>query len=462
MRITPLKVKLAAVFAASATVAALGVGAAAVPAGAAGPTITPHKIKVDPLIQGRAAASPTGTFGCQTRPMDGTLGPRCYQAFQMENAYDVTPLLNAGKDGTGRTIVIIDAFGNPTMAGDLHNFDTVMGLPDTDFSVIAPFGTDPFDVTDPNQFGWSIETALDVEWAHAIAPGAKIVLAVARSNNDTDIFNVQKYVVDHNVGDVLSQSFGEAEECMDPALLSQTHTVFRQAANRGITVFASSGDSGAAQPSCDGTGAIEAASTPASDPFVTGVGGTTLTADPATGAYQSETAWTEPFGCNPPAVAATDVNCSGGGFSKVFARPDFQKHATKNRARGVPDVAYNAGVSGGVLINSATLNEGIGLPPDQLAFFIVGGTSAGTPQWAGLAAIGDQIARHRLGSINAALYDIGHNKNRYAATMHDMVVGNNDVAEIGGGFDTAKGWDPVTGLGTPKASSLLPLLIKRS
>ena len=108
-----------------------------------------------------------------------------------------------------------------------------MGLPDTDFSAIAPFGTDPFDVNDPNQFGWSIETALDVEWAQAIAPGAKIVLAVARSNNDTDIFDVQKYVVDHNVGDVISQSFGEAEQCMDPALLGQSHTVFARAAARG-------------------------------------------------------------------------------------------------------------------------------------------------------------------------------------------------------------------------------------
>jgi subtilase family serine protease len=461
-----LKVKLAAVLTASATVAALGVGGATAPAGAAGPSITPHKIKVDPLIRGRAAANPTGTFGCQNRPMDGSQGPRCYQASQMENAYDVTPLLNKGLDGTGRTIVIIDAFGNPTMAQDLKTFDAGMGLPDTDFSVIAPFGTDPFDINDPNQFGWAVETTLDVEWAHAIAPGAKIVLAVARSNNDTDIFNVQKFVIQHNIGDVISQSFGEAEECMDPALLSQTHTLFRQAANRGITVFASSGDSGAAQPSCDGTGAIEAASTPASDPFVTGVGGTTLTADTTTGAYQSETAWTEPFGCNPPAVDPTDVNCSGGGFSKVFKRPDFQKHALKSRAaRGVPDVAYNAGLSGGVLITSATITAGVGLPPDppgQTTFFIVGGTSAGTPQWAGLAAIADQIARHRLGTLNETLYDIGHNKNRYADTMHDITIGNNDVAEIGGGFDTAKNWDPVTGLGTPKASTLLPMLVKRS
>jgi subtilase family serine protease len=455
-----LKSKLGAVLAASAVAAALGVGTAP-NAGAAGPSITPHKIKVDPLIQGRVAASPTGTFGCQSRPMDGSRGPRCYQAFQMENAYDVTPLLNQGLDGTGRTIVIIDAYGNPTMAGDLHNFSAVMGLPDADFSVIAPFGTDPFDVTDPNQFGWSIETALDVEWAHAIAPGAKIVLAVARSNNDTDILDVQRYVVDHNLGDVISQSFGEAEECMDPALLAQSHTVFARAADKGMTVFASSGDSGASQPSCDGTGAIEAASTPASDPNVTGVGGTTLTADPVTGAYQSETAWTETaFGCNPPALDPADINCSGGGFSKVFRRPGFQGGSQNNRMRGVPDVGYNAGVGGGVLINSATLNAGIGLPPDQLAFFIIGGTSAGTPQWAGLAAIGDQMGRHRLGSINDGLYNISHSKKHYAAAFHDITVGNNDVVEIGGGFDTAQGWDPVTGLGTPRASGLLPQLVK--
>ncbi len=191
------------------------------------------------------------------------------------------------------------------------------------------------------------------------------------------------------------------------------------------------------QPGCDGTGALRAASTPASDPIVTGVGGTTLTADALTGAYQSETAWTEPFGCNPPAVAPTDVNCSGGGFSSVFRRPAFQAGVQKNRsARGVPDVAYNAGVSGGVLIHCGFCNEIFaGQPADAPIFFIIGGTSAGTPQWAGLAAIGDQMARHRLGDLNPALYTIAQRPKHYADTMHDITVGNNDVAEIGGGFD---------------------------
>jgi subtilase family serine protease len=431
-------------------------------AGAAGPQVTPHKIKVDPLIDGRSAASPNATFGCQNRPMDGSEGPRCYQASQIQNSYDVTALLNKGQNGAGQTIVIIDAYGSPTMASDLQTFDAAMGLPNPSFHVIAPAGSPPpFDPTDSNQVGWSAETTLDVEWAHAIAPAADIVLAVAKSNNDTDIYNVQKAVVDDNVGDVISQSFGEAEQCMDPTLLAQSHTVFQHAAAKGMTVFASSGDSGASQPGCNpGDPALKAASTPASDPDVTGVGGTTLTADTVTGAYQGETTWTEPFGCNPPAVASTDVNCSGGGFSTVFSRPGFQSAMQKNAARGVPDVSYNAGVSGGVLIYSATLNAAYNAPPTT--FFIIGGTSAGTPQWAGLAAIGDQIAGHRMGNINPSLYSAAQAKKFYASSFHDITVGNNDVAEIGGGYNAAEGWDPVTGLGSPNAAHLVPLLAKRS
>ena len=214
MRISPLKLKLAAVLTASATVAALGVAAA--PAGASGPT--PHRMKVEPQISQRAFHPNANVFGCQNRPMDGSQGPRCYQPSQIQNAYNISPLLNAGKDGTGRTIVIIDAFGSPDIVADLQQFDQAMGLPDANFSQIAPAGAPPaFDPNDDNQVGWGIETTLDVEWAHAVAPGANIVLAIAPSNNDTDIFNVQKFVIQHNVGDVLSQSFGEAEQCMDPA-----------------------------------------------------------------------------------------------------------------------------------------------------------------------------------------------------------------------------------------------------
>ncbi|MBO0869533.1 MAG: S53 family peptidase [Micromonosporaceae bacterium] len=436
----------------------------AVPASAA--TVpTAHRITVHPQIDPAGAKAPNATFSCQNRPMDGSQGPRCYQAAQIQTAYNITPLLNRGINGAGRTIVIVDAFGSPTIGSDLQTFDAAMGLADPSFTVITPAGSPPpFDVNDPNQFGWSVETTLDVEWAHVTAPGANIVLAVAASNNDSDILNTTRYVVDHNIGDVISQSFGEAEACMDPTLLSQQHALFAKAVRKGITLFASSGDSGASQPSCDpnSTAALFAASTPASDPNVTGVGGTTLTADPSTGAYQSETAWTEPFGCNPPAIAATDVNCSGGGFSRLYPRPAYQASAQRSRARGVPDVAYNAGLAGGVLIFSATLNVGEGLPPDQLVFFIIGGTSAGSPQWAGLAADADQLGRHRMGNINPALYSIAQARGRYSVALHDITIGSNDVAEIGGGFNAGPRWDPVTGLGTPNTAALLPLLVKHN
>jgi subtilase family serine protease len=466
VRISPLKLKLAAVLTASATAAALGVGVAAAPAGATAPTMQPHRVKVFPDAVKVSTNTNAAQFTCQGRPIDGSQGIVCYDPAQVQKAYDVSPLLAQGKDGTGRTIVIVDAFQNPYIQSDLASFDQLFGLPDPVFVNHVMPGTPAFDPNDDNQVGWGSETTLDVLWAHAIAPGAKIVLVSAASNQDTDILAATQFAVDNDLGDVLSQSFGENENCVDPTLLDAEHQMFDKATKQGWTVFASSGDSGAAQFTCDGSGAVKVASSPASDPLVTGVGGTTLSAD-IDGNYQGETAWTEGIfaGCNAPAVADADINCSGGGFSDLYAQPKFQRSAFKadgkgkgkgTLGRGVPDIAYNAGVNGGVLTVCSVCNNGVP------AVFLFGGTSAGTPQWAGLTAIADQVAHHRLGDINPTLYKIADNKNRFAATMHDVTVGNNDVAEIGGGFETAKGWDPVTGLGTPKAAQLVPMLIKRA
>ena len=246
---------------------------------AAGPTS--HPISVDPQVSGPQKLQPDAVvFGCQSRPIDGSAGPRCYQPSQMQTAYGLTPLLGHGINGHGKTIVIIDAFHDPFMADDLKIFDQVMGLPDPPhFKQFAPADSPPpFDPNDDNQVGWAIETALDVEWAHAMAPGANIVLAEARSNEDTDILNTTAAVVNHRLGDVISQSFGENETCVDHSVLTQEEALFKKAVNQGMTLFASSGDSGAAQFNCDGTAAALAASSPASDPNVTGVGGTTLNA----------------------------------------------------------------------------------------------------------------------------------------------------------------------------------------
>ena len=431
---------------------------------AAGPAS--HPINVQPIISTPQRTAPGSvSFGCQFRPITGTAGPRCYQPSQIQNAYGYSGLLASGVNGSGQTIVIVDAYSNPFVAHDLMFQDAEFGLPaPPSFTEIAPQGVPKFNPADANQDGWAEEITLDVLWAHAMAPGANIVLDEAASNQDADILAATKYAIDNNIGDVISQSFGEAETCMDPALLAQQHALFQQAVDKGITLFASSGDSGAAQSTCDGNGAIESASTPASDPNVTGVGGTTLSASDSAGIYVGETAWTEQlFGCNPPAVAPTDINCSGGGFSSIYPRPSWQASQNKNKMRGVPDVAYNAGVNGGVLTHCGICNLLNGIEASNPnVFFIFGGTSAGSPQWSGLIADADQMAGHSLGNINQRLYQLSQAQKTYAADFHDITTGNNDVAEIGGaGFNAGPGWDPVTGLGSPNAANLLPALAKK-
>ena len=450
---------VAALVVLAAVSAALG-GASASNAASSNP------INVRPEMSGPQKATPGASdmFSCQARPISGTAGPRCYVPAQIQQAYGYSSLLAHGLDGSGRTIVIIDAYSNPLVPlYDLPIQDATFGLPAPNFSVVQqPNAVPPFDPTNDNQVGWAEEITLDVLWAHAMAPGAKIVLAEAASNNDADILATTKYVIDHNLGDVISQSFGEAEQCMSSSLLAEQHQLFAEAAAKGMTVFASSGDSGASQGDCT-TGAtpILAASTPASDPNVTGVGGTTLNATDPNGNYVGEKAWTEPlFGCNPPDT--DDINCSGGGFSVLFPRPFWQPRTTGSLQRGVPDVSYNAGVNGGVLTHCAVCNItyppefGGPLPPDLPVFFIFGGTSAGSPQWAALTADADQLGHHRLGLINPSLYAAAH----IAGALHDVTTGNNKVNDLGNaGYKATGGWDPVTGLGTPNAAVLLPALV---
>ena len=450
---------LAAVLAFAAVIAVALVGASA--SRAAGPTS--HPISVNPEISGPQSANPGAlpVFSCQSRPIDGSSGrPRCYEPNQIQQAYGYSGLLASGVNGAGRTIVIIDAYDNPYLQNDLDIQDSTFSLPNVTLNKVMMPGVPPFDPNDDNQVGWGEEETLDVLWSHAMAPRAGITLVEAASNNDTDILAATKYAVDHHLGDVISQSFGEAETCVDPTVMSEEHAVFQAAVRKGMTLFASSGDSGAAQFNCAGDGATLAASSPASDPLVTGVGGTTLNASNPAGNYIGETAWTEPlFGCNPPAVDFDDINCSGGGFSTIFSKPLYQGLAVPGQARGVPDIAYDAGVNGGVLTHCGVCLVSLGLDPNLPLFFIFGGTSSGSPQWSALIADADQMVHHDLGNINPTLYGLAVLPNLYHTVFHDVTTGNNDVVELGGaGYDAGSGWDPVTGLGTPKANNLLPAL----
>ena len=367
-----------------------------------------------------------------------TIPVGCFQPSTIRAAYGIQPVLDQGITGKGSTIVIVGAFQNPKIKSDLATFDTAWGLlPPPSFTIcpsascVTPWDLPPFD---PNpkgvQFPFSVEISIDVEWAHAIAPDAAIVLVEAKSEKDADLVAATMYAVDNNLGDVITQSFGEAEMCAGPAVLAQQHAVFQKAGDLGITVFASSGDKGAGRQACnDPNNLVFSVSTPASDPEVTAVGGTHLVAG-AGGAYQSETAWSG----------------SGGGFSTLFRRPGYQAPFQKdNKARGVPDVAYNADKATGYVV----WWMGMGA--------VVGGTSAGAPQWAGIIALADQAAGRRLGAINKSLYHIGKS-DAYSSAFNDITSGANTFAGANV-FEAKPGWDAVTGLGTPNVANLIPLLI---
>ena len=445
-------------------------GLIALPAKAATPNIISHPVTVHPDMT-PAGAPDKAVFSCQTNR-----GPSkivCYSPQQIYQAYNINGLHNSGITGQGETIVIIDAFQNPQIQTDLSAFDAVFGLPDPTLNIYTPNGMTPWDPNDGNQVGWAGEIALDVQWAHAIAPAATIDLVLAPSNQDQDLLNVTKWAVDHNIGDVISQSFGENENCVDHNLLLQEHAVFQEAADKNITVFASSGDQGAAQQTCDGTSWTQVASSPASDPLVTAVGATELfaaydcstahpcpTGAPTPGTYDHEIALNEA-----PGLFTQGSFSTGGGYSDLYTQPSWQAGVanTRSGSRSVPDVAYSGSINHGV-IASCGVCAGVSSP----AFFVFGGTSAGSPQWAALIALADQSAGHRLGFINDAIYKIGTTPGQYKKAFHDTTVGNNTVVEFDAsnnpvnvqGFNAATSWDATTGWGTPDAGALIPALIR--
>lgn len=419
-------IPLAGVTAGTAAVAATG-------------RMTPAVYNGKPLFV-HTAGPKAGVFSCQ---LPGS-NPGCLGPAQVRRAYNIPSNLT----GRGKTIAIIDAFGNPDIASDLANFDSTFGLPSANLNIICVGGTCPtFNPGSADERSWAGEIALDTQWAHADAPAATIDLVIAKSDNDPDIFAAQQYVISHNLGDVLSQSFGEGEVCQSANIFAATHQLFVQAAAERMSVFASAGDSGSSQPACNGNGFFKSVGTPASDPLVTGVGGTHLNADLTTGAYQSESVWNN-------SGTAIDLGATGGGFSTQYLRPSYQAFANHNAFRGVPDVAWNADVFNGVLATCSACGAGPG------AFFIFAGTSSGSPQWAAITTLADQAAGHRLGFLNPTLYVIGLAVTNYNFAFHDITSGNNVWDGDGNipGYSAGPGWDPTTGLGSPNVAHLINLL----
>jgi subtilase family serine protease len=353
-------------------------------------------------------------------------GLACYTPAEIRTGYDVPD----SATGAGQTIVIVDAYGSPTIRSDLATFDAVMGLPDPTLNIIYPGGSPTFNPRQHHmQVDWAFETSLDVEWSHALAPAATIDLVIAANNAGNVLNNAQNYAVSHHLGNVMSLSFGIPEGDLkgNSGQQAQAQAIYQQALAENMTVLSSSGDDGAS----NGFDFVNAGF-PASDPLVTSVGGTNLfLADDGT--YENETVWNDsdptlcPFGCTAGVFGAT-----GGAPSLIFP------------GRSTSDVSYNASVYTGVLTY-------ISFPGVSPGFYFTGGTSEGAPSWAGIVADIDQAAGHSIGYLNPSLPSLSA-----AGDLRDVMVGQNGLN--GPGESAGPGYDMPTGWGSPDVAKLIAAL----
>lgn len=299
--------------------------------------------------------------------------------------------------GTG-TIAIVDAYDDPTALNDLKVFSSQFGLPTPNFEKHMMSSGIPTDG------GWALEISLDVQWAHAVAPNAKILLVEASSNSLTDLLSAINYARSRSDVIAVSMSWGGSEFSGESSYDSYFTSSY------GAAFFASSGDNGAG------------VSWPAVSANVIGVGGTTLTFA-ANGSVSSETAWSG----------------SGGGVSAYVAEPSYQSaygvSGTKGY-RGVPDVSYDANPSSGVSVYDSTPYSG------STGWWRVGGTSAGAPQWAAIQSLG-------LSASNNNFYQDAKSTH-YASYFRDITSGSN-------GYPAKTGYDLVTGLGSPLTTDFAPV-----
>jgi subtilase family serine protease len=462
---------------------------------------------LQPLVMHPTVAEYAFISSSTTPPTEAqcvSVGRRCFTPQSTRAAYNIGPLYSQGFDGRGQTIAIVDSYGSDTIAHDLHVFNQAFGLQSMcgeegvnctaglpTFSQLFLQGSPATKAQPPTSNGthledksaWALEVSLDVETAHAIAPMANILLVTTPTAETLgvqgfpDMMNAEQYVVDHHLATVISQSFASAEDAFGSAQsLQNLRHAFIAAQQNGVTVLGSSGDSGTAnvqkQPvNNPRTIPYPTVEWPASDPLVTGVGGTYLCTDPNNIATRTVDGADPPAKCQAnPTQAEVGWTFSGGGFSRVFSKPAYQNALPAGSTpignmRGVPDVGLQASAGTGALVYLSLPPDGqsgliCGSAPCSTGWYDIGGTSLSCPQWAGMIAIADQINGGGLGLINPALYRIGADPVRYANDFYDVTTGNNQTDSSIPGYSATVGWDPITGLGTPNAAHLLPDLVQ--
>jgi autotransporter-associated beta strand protein len=349
---------------------------------------------------------------------------------EIRHAYGIDSIAFNGLagNGTGQTIAIIDVDDTPSLVSssdgtfntsDLHKFDVAMGLSDPPkFTKVSQTGSPTSLPSASGTSGWSRETCLDVEWAHAVAPSANILLVEANSASSTDLNAAVVWAANQPGVSVISMSYGFSESSGET---SYDNTVYvTPPGHAGITFVASTGDTGS-----PGT-------YPAFSPNVVAVGGTSLTCvknsgQSNDGTYTSETAWSD----------------SGGGTSTIEAKPSYQPQSSTYRQ--APDVAFDADPNTGVTIYDS-YDYGPSTPWMQM-----GGTSLAAPCWAGLVAIANQLrASQGLPAMNGVSATLQALYRLPSGDFHDITSGSN------GGFSAGTGYDEVTGLGSPVANQLVP------
>jgi subtilase family serine protease len=421
------------------------------------------------LHAGRATSQPPTTADCES-----AFQVACYEPGQIQTAYNLEPLYQRGVTGRGRTIVIVDSFGSPTIRNDLAVFDKTFSLPaPPSFKIIQPAGkVPPYDPTNSDMVGWAGETTLDVQYAHTIAPGANILLVetpVSETEGVTgfpEIIEAENYVINHHLGDVISQSFSATEQTFpNKATLDSLRGAYENAAAHHVSVLSATGDSGAANVESDGETYYTYPTTtwPPSDPLVTAVGGTQLHLT-ASGQHTSpDTVWNDTysiptqqfiFGDNGPNPLA-----GGGGKSVFFSRPYYQD-GVKNvvgKSRGVPDISMSGACNGAV----DTYNSYGGIPA---GWYPTCGTSEATPLFSGVVALAAQVAGHSLGLVNPALYQLSAQR---APGIVDVTSGNTTVSFTQSGktytvqgASATKGYDLASGVGTVNGAYFVPELAR--
>ena len=360
---------------------------------------------------------------------------------QIRTAYGWTSL-PSGDTGTGMKMAIVDGYDSAepqsTLSSDLSSFDSACSVGTATVSWNYPVQSTTYNSSASS--GWGGEEDLDLQWSHVMGPGATIEMTFS-PNAGTGLYEAVDWIVANAVANDISLSWGEPDvgiyggaacsfECnaSTDGSYAMLHPVLEAGAAEGISTFVASGDCGSA----DGTNTVST-DYPASDEDSTGVGGTVITL--SGGGYGSEKVWSG----NESGSSCTNGGGAGGGWAPT-PQPWYQHgYGVKNKGlRGVPDVGITAGTFLVIYSSGSATEEA--------------GTSDAAPMWAGITAVADQVNGGGLGLLNPALYNILRSTTGYNNSFHDVSTGT------GNGYPPNPGWNPITGIGTPKINALVPAL----